>query len=336
MLTGDDARVRQILFNLVGNALKFTERGGISVRCALDKKPEDEKVCLVIHVADTGIGIPLDKQGIIFEAFTQVDSSSTRKYPGTGLGLSIVKCLAALMDGEVTLKSEEGKGTTVSCTLVLDTPAERLPRTPEGGLSSMPSRKLGILVTEDDAVGRFALRNFLQRAGHLVVCVNDGRQALEALQLYHFDCLFTDIQMPDMDGFDLAQRIRSNSLDGITPTEAIRSVVREIFPEASESARPIDPRCAIVAVSAHPVPGDKDKLLQHGIDHYIAKPISMKEASGSPPHRRQTLERKVIERHARRSRGAKPCDFSIRESPGLLSRQFHSESAFTGRMRRLG
>lgn len=279
VLTGDDARVRQILFNLVGNALKFTEHGDISVRCALEERFRDGGVRVSIRVTDTGIGIPPEKQGMIFDAFTQVDSSSTRKYPGTGLGLSIVKCLAALMGGTVELESEEGKGTTIVCTLVLAAASGQLPESPEAGESPEKIRPLSILVAEDDAVGRFAIRSFLQRAGHRVVCVDNGRQALEALQLYPFDCLFTDIQMPDMDGMELARRIRTSSLDGITPTEAVLALVREVFPQASESALPIDPQCVIVAVSAHTMAGDKDRFLRQGIDHYVAKPIAVRELS---------------------------------------------------------
>jgi signal transduction histidine kinase/CheY-like chemotaxis protein len=277
VLTGDDARVRQILFNLVGNGLKFTERGGISVHCSLEEALPDGRIRICIRVEDTGIGIPLEKQDTIFDAFTQVDSSSTRKYPGTGLGLSIVTRLAALMGGKVELESEVGKGTTVSCALVLDTASGGLPEVPEDGSFSHPNRSLAILVAEDDDVGRFAIRSFLQRAGHLVVCVGNGRQALEALQLYPFDCLFTDIQMPDMDGIELAQRIRTNKLNGIRPSDAVRSLVRDVFPQVSGSVLPIDPQCVIVAVSAHTMAGDRDRFLQQGIDHYIAKPITVKQ-----------------------------------------------------------
>jgi signal transduction histidine kinase/CheY-like chemotaxis protein/PAS domain-containing protein len=276
-LTGDDARVRQVVFNLVGNAMKFTERGGIDVHCALEERLEDGKVRVGIRVADTGIGIPREKQGVIFDAFTQVDSSSTKKYPGTGLGLSIVKRLAALMDGEVKLESEPGKGTTVSCSLVLGMAAESPPKSAKRKISPKPSRLLDILVAEDDAVARFALRSFLQRAGHKVVCVNDGHQALQALRMHPFDCLFTDIQMPDMDGVELTQRIRNNDVSGIAPTDEVCSLVRAVFPEAANPGLPIDPHCFIVAVSAHTMAGDKDKFLRHGINHYIAKPIAMKQ-----------------------------------------------------------
>lgn len=287
MLTGDDARVRQIIYNLVGNALKFTERGGVDVRCALKEPPRDGKVRLSIHVADTGIGIPREKQEFIFDAFTQVDSSSTKQYRGTGLGLSIVKCLASMMDGEVTLESEVGRGTTISCVLALDVAHEYLPETQEAAISRKSAQTLSILVAEDDSVGRFAIQSFLQRAGHRVVCVCDGRQALEALQLYPFDCVFTDIQMPDMDGLELAKRIRTNALDGITPSMKVRSLVRDVFPKAPLSVLPIDRHCIIVAVSAHTMVGDKDKFLQHGIDHYIAKPIDLAQLN--------TVLRNIIE-----------------------------------------
>ncbi|CAK7043003.1 MAG: Autoinducer 2 sensor kinase/phosphatase LuxQ [Desulfovibrio sp.] len=281
LLTGDDARVRQILFNLVGNSFKFTEHGSVSVGCALEERLPDGTFRVTLRVADTGIGIPAEKQGTIFDAFTQVDSSTTKKYPGTGLGLSIVKRLVDLMGGQVTLESEEGNGTAVTCALILGVACESLPESSPEPLHEEalppPLRALDILVAEDDAVGRFAIRSFLQRAGHRVVCVSDGRQALEALQIYPFDCLFTDIQMPDMDGVELARRVRTNDLDGIMPTETVRGLVRDVFDEVSEAVLPVDPRCVIVAVSAHTMTGDKDKFLQHGIDHYIAKPIAVKQ-----------------------------------------------------------
>lgn len=279
VLVGDEARIHQIMFNLVGNSLKFTESGGISVRCELEEQSNGGKVRLTFSVSDTGIGIPLEKQEKIFGAFIQADNSSTKKYPGLGLGLSIVKSLVSFMDGTVKLESEVGTGTTVTCTLVLDAAREGLPEISGESASPHAFRSLNILVAEDDAVGRFAINSFLQRAGHRAVCVNDGREALEALQLYPFDCLFTDIQMPHMDGVELAQRIRANDLSGISPTEAVRSLVRAAFPEASGDAVFIAPDCLMVAVSAHAMEGDKAKLLNQGIDYYIAKPIVVKELS---------------------------------------------------------
>ena len=136
---------------------------------------------------------------------------------------------------------------------------------------------LNILVAEDDAVGRFAIRTFLERMGHNLVCVENGKQALQALQLFPFDCLFTDIQMPNMDGVELAQRLRTNDLNGTAPTEAVRILVRKVFPQAACEVLSIDHGCLIVAVSAHTMAGDKDRFLRQGIDYYIFNPIDAQQ-----------------------------------------------------------
>lgn len=279
LLQGDDTRIRQIVFNLVSNALKFTREGGITVTCALEPEQPEGKTAIRLTVTDTGIGIPKDKQSTLFNAFTQVDSFAAKKVPGTGLGLSIVKRLVGMMDGDVQLESELGEGTRVSCTILLDNlaaaPEEAAkPDLPGGDPNRAP---LDILVAEDDAVGRFALRSFLLRSGHRAVCVQNGRQALEALQIYPFDCLLTDIQMPDLDGLELARRIHETDIREFSPSEEVRALVREAFPEAAETTAPVDPAMPIVAVSAHTMAGDKERFLQQGINHYIAKPIALRE-----------------------------------------------------------
>ncbi|SBW10428.1 putative Histidine kinase [uncultured delta proteobacterium] len=279
LLQGDDTRIRQIVFNLVSNALKFTREGGITVTCSLEPEQPEGKTAIILTVTDTGIGIPKDKQSTLFNAFTQVDSFASKKTPGTGLGLSIVKRLVAMMDGDVRLESEPGKGTRVSCTIMLDNAAAGPGQTAEPDLPAGDQNRapLHILVAEDDAVGRFALRSFLLRSGHRAVCVQNGRQALEALQIYPFDCLLTDIQMPDMDGLELARRIHETDFREFSPSEEVRALVREAFPEAPQITAPVDPAMPIVAVSAHTMAGDKERFLQQGINHYIAKPIALRE-----------------------------------------------------------
>ena len=274
-LVGDDSRIRQIIFNVVGNALKFTERGGITVNCSLLPAREDGKARVYIAVRDTGIGIPPEQQDRIFEAFTQVDSSSTRRNSGTGLGLAIVKRLVTMMGGAVTVESAAGQGTTIHCSLVLDRPSakEIEQSAAPASLESSGAAPMDILVAEDDQVGRFALRSFLQRAGHRPVCVANGRQALEALQLHPFDCLFTDIQMPQMDGLEVARRIRENRLEDARPSEEVRGILAEALPGAALAERGIDPRIPIVAVSAHAMSGDRERFLEQGITEYISKPV---------------------------------------------------------------
>jgi PAS domain S-box-containing protein len=277
-LLGDDARVRQIVFNLVGNALKFTETGGVSVTCSLLPARKAGKIGIYLAVADSGIGIAPEKQGMIFDAFTQVDSSSTRKYPGSGLGLSIVSRLVKMMNGTASVESEPGKGTTIHCSLFFDSPSAEAVASPvcPPAESAVPEIPLDILVAEDDDVSRFAIRALLQRAGHRPFCVGNGTQALEALQLYPFHCLFTDIQMPDMDGLALVRYIRENAFHIAPPTSETKALLRESFPDGERAAAP-DPDMFIVAVSAHAMSGDRERFLRRGISFYISKPVIMEE-----------------------------------------------------------
>jgi CheY-like chemotaxis protein len=134
-------------------------------------------------------------------------------------------------------------------------------------------QSMDILVAEDDQVSSFAMRSFLERDGHRVVCVVDGKQALEALQLHDFHCIFTDIAMPQMDGVELAQRIRTNFAQEFPPSAAVTEQIRNIFPQSPGQRRPIRRDIPIVAVTAHTMIGDKEKLLAQGINHYLAKPI---------------------------------------------------------------
>lgn len=277
-LLGDDARVRQIIFNIVGNALKFTEQGGIRVECATLPHSGPGHLWVYLTVTDTGIGIPLAEQAKIFEAFTQIDSSSSRKHAGTGLGLSIVRRLVDLMGGSVSLESEVGVGTTVHCSL-------RFARLPDSATAFAPGEAqsdfsggaLDILVAEDDAVGRFALEAFLRRLGHRAVCVSTGGLALEMLQLHPFDCLFTDIQMPGMDGLEVVRRIRENRLEDFPPSDEARELLRKNISGEFVDALPVDRNIVAVTVSAHAMSGDRERFMEAGMDFYIAKPIIMRD-----------------------------------------------------------
>ena len=283
-LMGDEARVRQIIFNLVGNAIKFTSSGQIEVSIARGGGSTPEKAEILLEVSDTGIGIPRDKLERIFEAFTQVETAHRRQYAGTGLGLSIVRHLASLMDGRVGAESEFGKGTTVRCILYFGIPGEEeaaQPPAERGGQLCRGKECLDILVAEDDTVSRKAIRAFLMKRGHRVVCVEDGSQALEALQLYPFDCLFSDITMPTMDGLELARRVRSGDAACCPPTASVRKLTEEVFGELPVPAGLPDRSVLIIAVSAHSMIGDKDRFLAEGMDYYISKPIDGKELDGA-------------------------------------------------------
>lgn len=280
-LIGDGARLRQILFNVVGNALKFTERGGIRVEVFLLPQNASATARVYFSVSDTGIGIPPEHQHSIFEPFTQIDSSSSRKHAGTGLGLNIVKRLVTLMDGGISVESEEGKGTTMHFSLCFGkTSAAKNCQSSAGRREAIDAcGVLDILVAEDDPAGRFALQAFLKRLGHRPVCVDNGRAALEALRLHPFDCLFTDIQMPDIDGLELVSHIREGKASGIQPSEKTRALLQASLPGNHDTLMPVPDDTIVVTVSAHAMDGDKERFLRAGMDFYLSKPIIMKQLS---------------------------------------------------------
>ena len=271
VLLGDDARLRQIIFNLVGNAFKFTESGEVAVECSLLPYCPGGKVCVYVAVKDTGIGIPDERLSDIFKAFTQLDGSSTRKYAGTGLGLGIVQRLMQLMGGTLTVESEVGVGTTIHCSIPF-VPTDEEPEVET--VVEIPlaeARPLDILVAEDDPVNRLTIRSLLQKQGHRVVCVNNGQQALEALQLRSFDCLITDIQMPVMDGTEVAIRIREGTASDVAPTTVVEEMLQ--MEQGPHPLLPVPTTIPLVALTAHAMTGDKEYYLSLGMDYYLSKPI---------------------------------------------------------------
>ncbi|MDD3311070.1 PAS domain S-box protein [Pseudodesulfovibrio sp.] len=242
----DKGRLRQILFNLVGNASKFTETGWIEVAAyPLAIPMPDGRVRIFFAVSDSGIGIPDGKLDTVFDPFTQVDGSSTRKYQGTGLGLGIVRRLVTLMGGNVSMESDLGTGTTVAFTVGADC-AEH-----SAGGPAVPAAEgaggLSILVAEDERINRAVVEHLLGRLGHRVVCVENGEKALDALRAGQFDCVLMDIQMP--------------GLDGMAITRAIREDLGLSLP--------------VVALTAHAMKGDRDRFLAAGMNGYVAKPFDL-------------------------------------------------------------
>jgi PAS domain S-box-containing protein len=251
-LLGDAARLQQVLTNLVGNALKFTPSGSVTVSaCSLPPRRENE--CRVLFsVEDTGIGIPDDKLANLFNPFAQVNEGYTRNYQGAGLGLSICKRLVGLMDGTISVTSESGKGTAIyfSLPFELDTsigkflPArEILPTTQIDGLK--------VLLAEDDLVSGTAAATLLRKFGATVRLVENGREALAALREETFDLALMDVQMPVMDGLQTTRAMR----DG----------------EAGEEAQ----RLPIIALTAYAMSGDREKFLAAGMNGYVPKPIAI-------------------------------------------------------------
>jgi PAS domain S-box-containing protein len=254
-LVGDPSRLKQVLVNLVSNAVKFTEAGSITVSATLaDGPPSPAKgdgVGVTFSVADTGIGIPEDKQKAIFESFLQADDSVTRKHGGTGLGLAICKLLVELMQGKLRLESEAGKGSTFHFTgrfTVGDAKAipEEFP-----GIRPAQTAKLRVLLADDNALNRELAEALLLEQGHDVVSVGNGALALEAVKEQPFDLVLMDVQMPIM--------------DGVTATRAIRD----------PNSGALDPSIPILAITAHALKGDRERFLEAGMNDYIPKPIRM-------------------------------------------------------------
>jgi len=250
-LVGDGGRLRQVLFNLVGNAVKFTETGEISVEVGVLSDDGDSLFRrLFVEVSDTGIGIPHDKLDYIFAPFTQVDSSHTRRYGGTGLGLSIVRKLVLLMGGSLTVDSMEGSGTTVCFTAKVELVfSEEAGQGIEHLNGDMPSYR--VLLAEDDRINRITATRFLQKLGHDVVAVENGWLAVEALRHGDFDLVLMDIQMPEMNGLEATTAIRQNV-------------------ELGDKAQ-----VPIVALTAHTMAGDRDKCFAAGMNDYLSKPVEV-------------------------------------------------------------
>ena len=256
ILIADHVRIRQILYNLVGNAIKFTEQGEISVSLRTVQKIDADKVMVEFAVADTGIGMPGNIGDKLFEPFTQIESPRRKKIKGTGLGLSIVKLLVMQMNGTIHLQSNQAKGTTVTITLVIDqghptTTADQQPV--QAPPLTSPNRCLATLVVEDEQINQQILQAILTKLGHRATVAENGYAALDLLRSQHFDIVLMDVQMPEMDGLE-ATRIIRNSKDYL----GVRNI-------------------PIIALTAYAMAGDKDKCLAAGMNSYLAKPVDMKE-----------------------------------------------------------
>ena len=270
MVLGDPGRLRQVLVNLIGNAIKFTETGGVTLR--LERRGADSEPRYRFSVRDTGMGIPKESQARIFDAFSQADGSTTRKYGGTGLGLTICRNLVLKMDGEIWVESEPGQGSCftfeIPMNTVTDEPSIEVPsegaadkrenKTPRANGADLPPvtppasddqhPRWRVLLTEDNAVNRTLGVRLLQKHGCEVKTAENGRVAVEMVQREDFDLILMDVQMPEMDGFEATAAIRELQQDSGKHTP-------------------------IVAMTAHALTGYKERCLDSGMDNYLTKPI---------------------------------------------------------------
>jgi len=261
-LRGDPLRVRQVLSNLVSNAIKFTPEGEVGVEIRLaggNEQPGGDRVRLDIAVTDTGIGISPEQRSRIFESFAQADASTTRLYGGTGLGLSIATHLLGLMDGSIDVDSEIGAGSTFHCTMVLEAgAADSAPATAggprTGGDAAAPGRgddglpQMRVLVADDNPVNQRMTRSLLESRGHRVQVVGDGREAIAAVGAEDFDLVLMDVQMPHVGGIEATRAIR----------EAESFTGRHL---------------PIIALSAQAMAEDGERFLEAGMDAYLPKPL---------------------------------------------------------------
>ncbi len=250
-MLGDPTRLRQILLNLIGNAIKFTERGSITVEAGVERRADDE-ITLRFSVTDTGIGIPSDKERFIFEPFRQADGSTTRKHGGTGLGLAICSRLVEMMGGSIWLESEVGRGSTFYFTGVfrLSEPAPRPVAPPPSSVT--PQTEWHVLVAEDNALNQRVVSRLLEKQGNRVTIVNNGREALSAIERESFDMVLMDVQMPEMDGLEATARIREH-----------------------EKTR--GGHIPILALTAYAMQGDAERCMRAGMDGYVSKPVQPEE-----------------------------------------------------------
>jgi signal transduction histidine kinase/CheY-like chemotaxis protein/HPt (histidine-containing phosphotransfer) domain-containing protein len=249
-VNGDPLRLRQIVSNLLSNAIKFTEKGWVQVRQSASKAA-DGTVHMVLEVADTGSGIPADKLPLIFEKFTQADSSISRKYGGTGLGLAITKRLVELQGGSIRVESRAGQGSTFTVEIPFEIAPELAPTVEprqENVTASQSSRQTRLLLVEDNAVNQRVVLAMLRKKEYKIDVANNGQEALEKLQssVDPYSLILMDVQMPILDGLETTRAIRRNANWNHLP---------------------------IIAMTAHAMIGDRERCLEAGMNGYISKPV---------------------------------------------------------------
>ena len=253
-IMGDAQRLRQILINLLGNAIKFTNKGEVAVHVS-SRRLEGNDYEIHFAIKDTGIGIPENRMSQLFRSFSQVDASTTRKYGGTGLGLAISKRLAELMGGKIWVESEVGEGSIFHFTIVEEasTNEQVVSRIEDQQSTISPCyglpRTMRILLAEDNEVNQMVALKMLEKIGYQADVAANGQEVLQALERQDYDLILMDVQMPEMDGLETSKKIRKQWPNG--------------------------PK--IIAMTAYALEGDREKCLDAGMDDYISKPVRLEE-----------------------------------------------------------
>ncbi|NDV22086.1 hybrid sensor histidine kinase/response regulator [Desulfovibrio sp. JC022] len=250
LVEGDPVRVKQVLLNLIGNAVKFTDSGGVYVQAG-HTILADGKVELQFEIQDTGPGIPENRQDAIFEHFTQADNSITREYQGTGLGLSISKKLCELMNGNITVSSSPGNGSTFIFTITLkEIPASAASEDNTDKLTENRTLPRKVLLIEDNKSNRLLFKHFISESPHTMKCASNGEEGIELYKEFQPDIIFMDIEMPVMDGYKATEEIRDwERIIGLSPVP-------------------------IIALSAHAIKGTAESARNAGCSSYMTKPIT--------------------------------------------------------------
>lgn len=266
LLSGDPARLRQVLLNLVGNAVKFTAEGSVQLKVRSVRRAEHDGIWLRFEIIDTGIGIPAEARERLFQAFSQVDASTTRRYGGTGLGLAISKSIVALFDGQIGVDSEEGVGSTFWFTARFQAGVPSTGTAPGPVQTFVPKPRSGrqalVLVVDDNATNQKIAVQMLQSLGHRADVAGSGVEAVEAFRLVPYDLVLMDCRMPVMDGYQATMAIRSSE--------------------------PAGRRTPIVAMTASAMVADRQRCIEVGMDDYLSKPVLLAEVA-------VTMERWIVE-----------------------------------------
>jgi CheY-like chemotaxis protein len=252
MVVGDVTRLRQVLLNLIANAIKFTREGSVTVSIETEQAVRADLVNLHIAVKDTGIGIPRDKLNRLFEAFSQVDSSTTREFGGTGLGLAISKRLAEAMGGGISVESAPGLGSTFHVRITVRASADQPAREPAPQRTATPvEAPLRILLADDNLINQQVGVALLAQLGYAADVVSNGAEVLQAVESRSYDVVLLDVQMPVMDGYEASRRIRA----------------------AWAAREPSRPR--LIAMTANARTADRERCVEAGMDDFLAKPLDI-------------------------------------------------------------
>jgi len=256
-LLADAARLNQVLHNLISNAVKFTEKGGVLIEVTPEGPAVRGVWPIAIHVRDSGIGIALDRHPSLFDPFYQADNSTRRRFGGTGLGLAIVRRLATLMNGTIEVKSEAGEGSLFTLRLPMQAPSREDDPTLEADKKRLSVNLAAllpkILVVEDNATNRRLVRLFLKKLGHDAEEAENGFDGVEMAATRHYDLILMDLEMPGMDGYEATRLIR----------------------EAQNGTAPF-----IVALTAHALPEHRERSLRAGMNSYLSKPVKLADLKG--------------------------------------------------------